>query len=152
LAGDYDSVLGLGHGNGVFDSLLAVGQSHVVLSPCYTGDNRINNPLWVLGAWIIRGNNGVMAQPGRHLPHQGTLARVAVPTATKHGDQTTRGFRSHELQHLLQGVWGMRVIHKDREVLTAIDTLQASWHPLQLCDALRDRPRVDIQGNGYCYP
>ena len=46
----------------------------------------------------------------------------------------------------------MRVVHKHREILTAIDTLQAPGDALELCNAPDDRSSVDIESNGDRYP
>src|SRR5262245_36888375 len=97
LASDNDGVLGLGHGNSVFNGLLAVGNGDVVHCSVYTRDNGVNNALRLLSARIVRRDNGVITQSGRYLPHQRTLARVAVTTTTKHGNQTPGGFCPHEL-------------------------------------------------------
>src|SRR5215470_3402904 len=53
LPGNDDGVTGLGHGDGVFNGLLTIGQGHIVRSAFHPGDNRVNNALRVLRAWII---------------------------------------------------------------------------------------------------
>src|SRR5262249_52942572 len=116
--------------------------------PVDASEDSVNNPLRVLCARVVRRDDDVITQPRRHLPHQRTFARITISTATKHCNQTPSGFRSHELQDLLKGVWSMGVIHKHREILAAINTLKAPWHACELRNALRNGPGVNIEGNG----
>src|SRR5215470_4432309 len=53
LASNDDGVLGLGHGDGVFNGLLALGQGHIVRGTFHPGDDRVKNALRVLRARIV---------------------------------------------------------------------------------------------------
>ena len=81
----------------------------------------------VLGARVVRGDDGEVGVAGHGRAHRGTLGRVPVSAGAEDHDQAARHQRPHGAEDLIEGVRGVGEVDHDPAWLTRHE-LHASPH------------------------
>ena len=91
--------------------------------------DRSNDRLRVLGARVVRGDDGHVSPAGGDGAHERPLAPVAVTAAAEHADEPAGGERAQAQEHVFQRIRGVGVIDEHRRSGSPCPIGQG--HPLQ---------------------
>lgn len=80
-------------------------------------------------------------------PHDRAFARITVAAAAEDGDDATLCQLPQGGQHVLQGIAGMGIVHKQRDPAIVVHPLHAPRHGGMPFDAGTDRLQRQVQGD-----
>src|SRR5258707_3573455 len=108
------------------------------------GDDRVR----ILFARIIRGNDGVISMAIHYFGHQRTFLPVAIATTTENRNQPMRLKLAQGLEHIPQGVGGMRVVYENLKLSLRWNQFQASRYLRRLAKTKHSVTQINPQSIG----
>src|SRR5690606_24548341 len=131
LASQHYHIANLSAGNQTSDRLATPRNELDQICAGETATNIGQDRRRVFAARIVVGHQHHVGQTLGALCHQRTLATVTITATAEQAQQTTGHMRAQSIQHLLQGIRGVGVVHHHQRQLLTTEALHAPDRPLQ---------------------
>ncbi|MCY1413273.1 hypothetical protein D9M71_287010 [compost metagenome] len=147
LAGQDDDIVNASTGNQLRNGRATTGNEFDGIGLGKARADIGEDLLRIFSARVVIGDQHTIRQALGHFGHQRTLTAITVATAAEQAQQLAFGMRAQCLQHLLQGIGGMRVIDHHQRLAAATQALHAPDRAFQHRGDLENFVQRVIQGH-----